>query len=359
MRKILRNFTVKQIIVVSSVVLCLLIWAGISVFATVKKQELQDQNAAARWSAQSDSAQISCFFTAGTTVDKNSVMSFEHSLDAVLKEASITAPSEKARLWADAYSAQGKATLVNGKTSLEANAVGIGGDFFLFHPVQLINGSYFSGSDLMHDRILIDEDAAWQLFGSNDVTGMEVRIGGKPHYIAGVIKRAQGRLNEAAGLDKTLVYISYETMEEQGNVTGIGTYEIVMPDPVSGFAYAKVKEKFGFDEVGMQVVENSARYGFKSLFTIIAEFGTRSMNSYAIGYPYWENVARGWEDILAVLLVLQILFLLIPACIIIVIIIILWKRKEWTWRDVWRVLTDWKDKITERFRKEKSKWKYF
>ncbi len=355
----MRNFTIKQIIVVLSVVLCLLIWAGISVFATVKKQELLDQNAAARWSTESDSAQISCFFAAGTNVDKNSVMTFEHSLDAALKEASITAPSESARLWADAYSVQGKVTLTNGKTMLEANTVGVGGDFFLFHPLQLINGSYFSGNDLMHDRILIDEDAAWQLFGSNDVTGMEVRIGGTPHYIAGVIKREQGRLNEAAGLDKTLVYISYETMEAQGLVTGINTYEIVMPDPVSGFAYAKVKEKFGIDEVGMQVVENSSRYGLKSLFTVIAEFGTRSMNSYAIGYPYWENVARGWEDIFAVLLVLQVLFLLIPACIIIVTVIILWKRKEWTWRDVWRVLTDWKDTVAERFRKEKSKWKYF
>ena len=57
-------------------------------------------------------------------------MSFEHELDTLLKEASITAPNENARLWADAYSASGKITLSSGKTSLQdASAVGIGGIF--------------------------------------------------------------------------------------------------------------------------------------------------------------------------------------------------------------------------------------
>ena len=42
-------------------------------------------------------------------------------------------------------------TLSNGKTNLTADAIGIGGDFFLFHPLTLLNGSYFSGNDLMKD----------------------------------------------------------------------------------------------------------------------------------------------------------------------------------------------------------------
>ena len=59
------------------------------------------------------------------------------------QEASITETSENpsARLWVDAYSADGKITLVNGRNTLDANAIGIGGDFFLFHPLKLITGS--------------------------------------------------------------------------------------------------------------------------------------------------------------------------------------------------------------------------
>lgn len=356
----IKSLTWKQIVLSAIVFSCLVLWAGLSVFATVKKNGLLDQTAAKRWSEENNAAQISCFFTESTEIDKNRIRTFENDLDKVLLEASITAPNENARLWADAYSASGKITLSSGKTSLaDAAAVGIGGDFFLFHPVQLLYGSYFSGSDLMHDKVIVDEEAAWQLFGSNDVVGMEVRIGGIPHYIAGVIKREEGRFAEAAGLNKTVVYVSCETLEEFGVTEGIDSYEIVMPNPVKNFAYNSVKEKFGMDESRMWVVENSARYGLKGLFTVISEFGLRSMNNRAIRYPYWENVARGWEDVLAVVLILQILCLLIPSVILVAAVTAAWRRKQWTWKDVGRFLVDCKDRMAEKARGEKNKWKHF
>lgn len=358
-REWLGRFSLKQILLSAVVVLCLLLWCGLTIFSVSKKNGLADQMAADRWSEKDDTAQITCFFTESAQIDKNEIRSFESQLDKALLEASITAPNENARLWADAYSGVGKVTLSSGKTSLEADAIGIGGDFFLFHPLRLLNGSYFSGNDLMYDKIIVDEDAAWQLFGSNDVVGMQVTIGGIPHYIAGVIHRDDGRFNEAAGLDKTVVYVSYETLSELGKTEGINTYEVVMPNPVEDFAYTKVKEKFGIDENNMWVVENSSRFGMKELLTVIAEFGMRSMNDYAIHYPYWENVARGWEDVLAFVLVFQILFLSIPAVIAIVTLVLLWKRKKWTWRTVWQFLVTCKDKLSERFLNEKNKWKYF
>lgn len=356
----IKSLSWKQIVLSAVVLVCLLAWGGLTVFATVKKNGLLDQNAAKRWSEDNDSAQISCFFTESTEIDKNKIRTFEHELDKVLLESSITAPNENARLWADAYSASGTITLSSGKTSLsDASAVGIGGDFFLFHPVQLLTGSYFSGNDLMYDKVIVDEDAAWQLFGSNDVVGMQVTIGGVPHYIAGVIKREEGRFNEAAGLDKTVVYVSCETLEEFGTTQGISSYEVVMPNPVKNFAYNNIKEKLGIDENHMWVVENSARFGLEGLLTVIAEFGTRSMNARAIQYPYWENVARGWEDVLAIVLILQMLFLLIPFFIVVTFLILSWKRRQWTWKDVGNVLAECRDRIMDKFHREKNKWKYF
>lgn len=355
----IKGLSLKQILLSAVIVVCLLICSGLTLFVTVKKNGLADQTAADRWSEENDTAQISCFFTESANIDENGILTFNHQLDSVLQESSITADKENARLWVDAYSAPGKVTLDSGMATLEANAVGIGGDFFLFHPVQLLQGGYFSGNDLMQDKIIIDEDAAWQLFGSNDVIGMEVRIGGIPHFVAGVIKRAEGRFNEAAGLDKTLVYVSYESLAELGTTEGINTYEVVMPNPVKNFAYTKVKEKFGIDETDMWVIENSARYDLKGLLTVISEFGTRSMNAHAIRYPYWENAARGWEDVFAVLLVVQIITLLIPAIIGITVIIILWKHRQWTLKDVGHLLIRVKDRIVEKFRGEKNKWKYF
>ena len=87
---------------------------------------------AGRWSEKKDVAQISCFFSSKAEVTEDTIQSFEYSLKNVLQEASITETSENpsARLWVDAYSADGKITLVQReKVTLDANAIGIGGDF--------------------------------------------------------------------------------------------------------------------------------------------------------------------------------------------------------------------------------------
>ena len=295
------------------------------------------QQMAARWSEEKDVAQISCFFSTNAKVTEDTIFSFAHSLNSALQEASITQESDNpsARLWVDAYSASGRITLSNGSTNLEANAIGIGGDFFLFHPLKLLSGSYVSGNDLMQDYCVIDQDAAWQLFGSNNVAGMVVYIGNIPHIVTGVVERPKGRLEEAAGLEKTVVYVSYDTLSTLGTNNGINHYEIIMPNPVSNFAFNHVKENMGVKETDMEVLENTERYSLLSRLKVLSAFGTRSMNGKAIIYPYWENIARGYEDIIAVLTLFMLLFLLYPIGLCLVLFIIWWRHKGWTLKDVW------------------------
>ena len=72
---------------------------------------MQDaQQMAGRWSEKKDVAQISCFFSSKAEVTEDTIQSFEYSLKNVLQEASITETSENpsARLWVDAYSADGR-----------------------------------------------------------------------------------------------------------------------------------------------------------------------------------------------------------------------------------------------------------
>ena len=317
---------------------------------------MQDaQQMAGRWSEKGDVAQISCFFSSKAEVTEDTIKSFEYSLKNVLQEASITETSENpsARLWADAYSADGKITLVNGRNTLEANAIGIGGDFFLFHPLKLITGSYFSGNDLMQDYCVIDQDAAWQLFGSNDVVGMTVYIGNVPHIVTGVVRRPEGGMEKAAGLNSTVVYVSYETLDTYGTNNGINHYEIVMPNPVDEFAYGKVKDGIGVDEKNVEIVENSKRYSLVNRIKTIFAFGTRSMNGKAIIYPYWENLARGYEDIIALLTVFMLLLLLYPIVTIIWCFVHWWRHKGWTLKDVWHTGRDKIERAAERRREKK------
>lgn len=302
------------------------------------------QQMADRWSEKKDVAQVSCFFSANANITIDRIEEFEHSLEGSLQEASITSESANpsARLWADAYSADGKITLSTDRGMVDADAVGIGGDFFLFHPMQLLYGGYFSGNDVNQDYCVIDEDAAWQLFGSNDVAGMTVYIGKEPHIVTGVIRRPGGRMEDAAGLDSTLVYVSYQTLDRLGKNNGLNHYEIVMPNPVSGFALNLVRENMGMEEKEVEILENSTRYSLLNRLRTAAAYGTRSMNGKAIIYPYWENIARGYEDIIAILTVFALIFVLYPTAIVLVIFIKWWKHKGWTMKDVWyRVKDKW------------------
>lgn len=315
-------------------------------------QGQESQTMAERWSREGKASQVSCFFSVNAGISEDRIMEFEHSIDSALADAAVVQESENpgARLWADAYSADGKITVSSDRSSLEADAVGIGGDFFLFHPLKLLSGSYFSGNDLMQDYCVIDQDAAWQLFGSNDVAGMTVYISGIPHIVTGVVQREEGRLTEAAGLDGSLIYVSYQTLNELGKNNGINHYEIVMPDPVTDFAYNYIKENLAASEKEAEVVENTSRYSFLSRLKLIPQFGTRSMNGKAIIYPYWENVARGYEDILAVVTLFEMLFLLYAAALALIFFIIWWRHKGWTVKEKWLILKDKAERKGERMR---------
>ena len=361
MKKMRNIFSLKSVILAIACILSLVVFAVLLLISAWLMGKQESQQAASRWSAENDAAQISCFFSVNAAVTADTLEAFSHSVDSALEEASIVSesPNGNARLWADAYSADGKITLKSERGTLQADAIGIGGDFFrfhpvkllygsyisvdaigiggdffLFHPVRLLNGSYFSGNDVMQDYCIIDELTAWKLFGSNDVAGQIIEIKGVSHVITGVVRHEDGKLYKAAGLDEAMVYVSYDTLNKYGSCNGINHYEIVMPNPVSGYALNYVTEHIGVSENDVEIVENNKRYSALNRVKQIGEFSTRSMNGKAIIYPYWENVARAYEDILATLMLFILLFGGVPAIIIAVTIILLWKRKTWTVKGV-------------------------
>lgn len=320
---------------------------------------LSDQNMVSRWSKDRDVAHVSCFFSTNDSISEDRITSFEHSLDSYLQEAGVLENEENpdARLWVDAYSAEGKVSLATQNGKVDCDAMGIGGDFFLFHPQKLLAGRYFSGNELNLDFCILDEEAAWQLFGSNDVAGMTVEVGGVPHVVAGVIKRPTGRMVEAAGLDGTRVYLSLSSLSQYGTTTGISHYEIIMKNPVDHFVYKYVKEQLGSDEKETEVIENSCRFSLLNRLKVLGAFGTRSMNGRAIIYPYWENLAKGYEDIISVITLYMLLFLLYPILVLFIVLIKWWKHKGWTMRSVWLKMKDRIEQMQERAyarRKEKK-----
>ena len=329
--RVFRRFTKKQITLAAIVMASLLLCAALALTSSLLAASLADQQAALRWDSGGGHAQISAFFADGEVLDFGSIMGFRGQIERGLREASYMNSIEGARSYIDAYSSIGSVQIVSERTRLDTQAVGIGGDFFHFHPLELVGGTYFSGSELNKDAIIIDEEAAWQLFGASDVVGMSVTIGGVPHYVKGVVRRERGRMWEGAGLTTGYAYLSEESLAAYGTTAGIRHYEVVMPDPVSGFAYRLISENLPYSEDRMAVVDNSARYGIVPLLAVIADSGLRSMHNHNIRYPFWENHARGYEDILALILILEALLLLTAFLIVLVGLIVVYRRRSWTW----------------------------
>lgn len=292
---------------------------------------LTSVRAAERWRGENELrfAQVSCFLPEDEKKDLDAIETFRRAVDQAMVDASLVETQEVVRpgqasveavqlasgLYQDAWSGTGKITVSNGAASANVKAIGVGGEFFLFHPLQLRSGSYLYENDLMQDRVVLDEELAWRLFGSSDVAGLSVMISGEPYYVAGVVHRESDFASQKAYTDGAGIFMSYAALNRLTDC-GIHCYEIVLPDPISGYGLGVVEKSFPIG--GGDIVEVSGRYGLKNLCSIIKDFGVRSMRTGDVIYPYWENAARLTEDYLALLVVLAVLFGTAPVVIVIV-----------------------------------------
>ena len=367
-------FSKKTLIKLAIVAACLLIVLVLQVYRTSRVRQLYDQNAASRWTPKGGSAQVTVFFKQDALVTGDRVRELLYNLDTALTEASIEEDADEAVSINHCFSVTGTVTITAGTRAVTFPAIGCGGDFFTFHPVQLVAGSFFSEDMLMQDAVLLDETAAWQLFGGNNIAGQTVMIGEVPHVIAGVVRNEAGRIAEASGLDGSMVYLSFDSMSRYGNVpvsmpdagtdggtalAPMQTLELLMPEPVRGFSVQLVREKLGVPADSMRVIDNGRRFSNMALYQVLTSFGTRSMQPAQTTYPYWENAARGWEDILALCFLFQILFLAAAVILLTEMIVNGYRHKKWTAAGLYEAGKIALYDLQARRKAHKEKWRYF
>lgn len=349
MKRISFEWSLKQWIFLITFFFSVIVSLGLHGVGAYMKQQLPHELVAQNWDKDNTTAQISVYFSESekyTLKESLSATSFRiqswyQQILTELQNDSITLDEDKndnARLVVYGYSASGKITLTNNKTTAETKAYGVGGDFFQFHPLKLLHGSYFSESDLMQDRIIIDTETAWKLFGSNDVVGMFVEINAIPHMVVGVYEKESGYFNDAAGNEVSCVYVSHDTLYEYGQYHGLETIEYLIPNPVDGFAMGLVNTQFSGMDVKM--VEHQERFGFMALLDVVKQFGTRSMGLDGITFPYWENMARGYEDILAGLLVVEGILTAYAVIVLVGFLWHLWLHRRWRAKDLYEKAKD-------------------
>ncbi len=389
----------KRIIALGVCLVLLLINFGLGFLSNILIRRMPDQLTAERWEADINMAQASVFVTEDKSISEKDIPKIKYNLEKKLVESGVEAPEEDndkkktgseiidtigidemnadseddddsemgfvpetglKKLYRIVYSAEGTVDLTCDQRTVEgATAIGVGGDFFLFHPLELVAGGYLMDDPLMKDGIVLDEDTAWQLFGSSDVINMQVMIGDVPHYVKGVVKKPQGKVEKLAGLNKSYVFMSYDSLSKYGDILsgktsevddsedgttslsgGINCIEVVCPNPVKGLAAKILFESSGISEENCEVIDNTERFTFLPLLQIVRKAGFRSMWSKAIYYPYWENVARGYEDRLALILSFRIFCIALVVIIAVIMIIIAYRNKKWTIESVALYLAD-------------------
>ena len=312
-------------------IICVLIVVLTASGTWLVTKDLYDQQAVERWADKEDDyAQISCFYPISMELSDFGFLSLHHSVEEALIAASLTSEHMNADLFADAYSVTGKLQISTENASKEVNAVGVSDSFFLFHPIRLLTGSYFDENMIMKDGVILDEDTAFYLYGSEDVVGMPVYIGNTQYYIRGVATRDDGYFAKKAGLSEAVCFVSVDTLKTQGTIVGSYTYEAVIPNPVEGFAKDTVVTALNDTMQQIEVVENSARFSFDAKKEVVLDFGVRSMSRNSILYPYWENIARACEDLCGLLFLIQSAAFTIAAVLFILYVRILYKNRTWS-----------------------------
>ena len=360
---------------IAAAILALLCLSCLLVYSHLANM-LDSQHQAERWQGEGELkfSQLSCFMSVDRKLALEQVYTFRNAMMTKFHEAALDIDNDS-QLFCDAWSTTGKVYVSSDQGKGDVSVIAVGGNFFDFHPIRLLSGNYISPDDLMKDRVLLDEETAWLLFGSTQLEGMSFKIDGVPFVVAGVIEREQDFASLKAYTSGMGIYMSYDAYSSikssgsstltatassgsgssssgsggsggsgsgssgdnsgssggssggsgsSGSSVGIECYEVVMAEPVKGFALGVAKEKFPIG--GGVIVDNSNRYSFENVLKLVKQFGARSMQTHGVILPYWENAARCIEDWCLALLIAAMVTAVLPLVLLAIFLVRLFIR---------------------------------
>ena len=289
---------------------------------------LDSQKEAERWQGTGDLAfaQVTAFMPTNANLSLEQLYTFRADMAQKLKDASFDVAG-RSGLYLDAWSAVTTVKIGGGRQSGEVQTFAVGGNFFDFHPLRLVSGNYLSPKDVMDDRVLLDRETAWLIFGASDVAGLSVTIDGMPYVVAGVYEHEKDSFSRHASDGSMTIYMGFDAYRRRHAeldklapvMAGVSTYEFVMAEPVKGFSYSAATEKFPVKSAVL--VENSRRFEPERLLRLAKDGIERSMQKGVNYTPYWENAARAAEDRAVIWLIAAMVFGAFPVGLLLAYII--------------------------------------
>lgn len=344
--------------VFAALALCGIIFSAVQI--ALLKAPQYDQYAAERWSADSgkDYRQVSIiarsqlqgvglpplFIDSGVSLNKSMIAELRTTLETLIsssggqdkKNGSDEKKVAGTRKWVDAYYTDARAYMqgmIDGEdvgTGAEATVTGIAGNYYLFHPRELLAGSFLTEATLEPQNIVLNEQLAWLIFKSTDVVGQAIRVGSREFTIIGVVREPDGKADQTAGMDKPRAYIYFDELanidqsaefssewgdslegnpgypSEQENKTnniGIFCYEAVLPDPIDGIALNDLKSSLSTyvpSEENYYFANSTDRFGLFRIASGVFPIGEDALIRSKFSFPECEISAQITEQYLAV-----------------------------------------------------------
>ena len=311
----------KILIAVNTVIL---IFVGISFLVINNLRENFALNHAARtWGGGvTNYSQVSVYFGLLEGLNENAAYSKRQEIQKkLIAESTIPKESEFPQ-WIDCAACSRTCDVYLESKKVECIVTGTWGDYFVFHPEQLLYGCYYdSGSDNI-DQIVLDDNATWQLFGGINTVGMTVMIEGRNYRISGIVKSPSGKIAEKAYGNTPRVYMPFESLTAIDEYMTLSSYEMCMPEKVKGYAASIAQGIFKEQFDRGDVVDQTHRFELVTLVANSSDIKYAAMRLSTFSYPWRENCARAAELICQILALPSAILLIITAVSLVVLMFV-------------------------------------
>jgi hypothetical protein len=274
--------------------------------------------------------QLTVFYNADTGISQDDFYSKNADVMKKLVEGSL---SENI-LYA-ASSLQTDAEINTNEKKVSVAATLTAGDYFSFHPYKLLSGNYYDSETVSPNVVILDEAAAWELFGAFDVAGKFVYIGGNIYEIYGVIEKPDDRFTKDVYGTKPRAFINLAAAQNvipgfDSKTKVINIIEYVLPNPVKSTAEGILKEVFDVDEftIDKEIEINTDRFGAARIIPKIIKITKLGVRDKPLVYPFYENAAIVAETEITLIFAGILFFALIPLVTVIILIRRLVKKRK-------------------------------
>lgn len=228
-------------------------------------QSSLEQNASRLWQGESDTEfrRVSVYFPSHAPRSVTDLRSIKNEMAALVAEQDETVS------FLTAWGGEGDSEYHTETRNEWMKTFFVSGDFFAIRNFSLVSGATYPLSD---GSVVLNEYAAWKLFGSPDCVGLDLSRDGAPMRVAAVVKDGQ---------EDAMVYAPV------GEEDPITFFEVILPEFVKNYARDTVR-LYLYPDDNTIVRENDIRFTWKSLQEGLKKVLSGEEQQILFRMPWWE-----------------------------------------------------------------------